>query len=345
MIKSAIRTAKRLGLSLQEGAMVEATGNCLLEAVRGNIEDREVFSKKIEETVNELRLAAAEEGEKVIGCSPYRIEDFSEEEWAAGWDRLRYEGVWDIDYFGDLMIIALAHFINKNILIINTQQGSPPVTVILGDSLGAPLDSEYPVLLAYSGNHYESLIPVREKDEVVARRIILKYIKGEDLFLDPSEYDSYKPQNYIESRNIEIKREQSPVIQTRTIEIQMGPPEPEIYNWDNTQVRHIKTSVREDSGGSSQPSGGVETWSRYHPLNNTTDSINMWSTTTSPPTPYKSGKPHHQRIRIILFSSYFYFKNQEISTRVSRQHTYDVIRSLLKKHNIIYNTDTHMIVI
>jgi len=290
MIKSAIRTAKRLGLSLQEGTMVEATGNCLLEAVRGNIEDRDVFSKKIEETVSELRLAAAEEGEKVIGCSPYRIEDFSEEEWAAGWDRLRYEGVWDIDYFGDLMIIALAHFINKNILIINTQQGSPPVTVILGDSLGAPLDCEYPVLLAYSGNHYESLRPVLEKDEAMARRIILKYIKGEDLFLSPSEYDSYQPQTYIESRNIEIKREQSPVIQSRTIEIQMSPSEPEIDNWDNAQGHHIKPSVREESGGNSQASGGLETWSRYHPLNNTTDSINMWSTTatTSPATPYKS---------------------------------------------------------
>merc|ERR1712038_381046 len=275
MIKSAIRTARRLGLSLQEGAMVEATGNCLLEAVRGNIEDRDVFSQKIEETVSELRRNAAQEGEKVIGCSPYRIEDFSEEEWAQGWDRLRYEGVWDIDYFGDLMIIALAHFINKNILIINTQHGSPPVTVILGDSLGAPLDSEYPVLLAYSGNHYESLIPVGEKDEAMARKIILKYIKGEDLFLEPSEYDSYQPSTYIESKNIEIKREQSPVIQSRNIEIQMPSSEPEIDNWDNAQ-------------GNSQPrGGGVESWSQYHPLNNTRDSINMWAT-TSPATQYKS---------------------------------------------------------
>ena len=158
-----------------------------------------------------------------------------------------------------------------NILIINTQHGSPPVTVILGDSLGAPLDSEYPVLLAYSGNHYESLIPVRDKDEAMARKIILKYIKGEDLFLEPSEYDSYQPSTYIESRNIEIKREQSPVIQSRNIEIQMTPSEPELDSWENAQ-------------GSSQASGGgVESWSQYHPLNNTRDSINMWAT-TSPPT-------------------------------------------------------------
>ena len=291
MIQAAIRTARRLGLSLQEGTMVEATGNCLLEAVRGNIEDREVFSQKIEESVSELRRKAAEEGEKVIGSSPYRIEDFSEEEWAEGWDRLRYEGVWDIDYFGDLMIIAVAHFINKNILIINTQHGSPPVTVILGDSLGAPLDSEYPVLLAYSGNHYESLIPVRDKDEARARKIILKYIKGEDLFLEPSDYDSYQPSTYIESRNIEIKREQSPVIQSRNIEIQVTRSEGEIDNWDQTHGQ----------GSSEASGGGLETWSQFHPLNNTTDSINMWAT-TPPPARFKSGKHlrDHQILRIIF---------------------------------------------
>ena len=68
MLQAAIRTANRLGLGLQEGARVEATGNCLLEAVRGNIEDRDVFTKKIEESVSELRRNAAEEGETVIGA-------------------------------------------------------------------------------------------------------------------------------------------------------------------------------------------------------------------------------------------------------------------------------------
>ena len=40
--------------------------------------------------------------------------------------------MWNVDYFGDLMIIALAHYIGKNILLINTDPGSPPVTVVLG---------------------------------------------------------------------------------------------------------------------------------------------------------------------------------------------------------------------
>ena len=300
MLQAAIRTAHRLGLSLQEGTRVEATGNCLLEAVRGNVEDRDVFTSKIEETVSELRRNTAVEGETVIGASPYRIEDFSEEQWAEGWARMRYEGVWDIDYFGDLMIIALAHHIRKNILIINTEQGSAPVTVILGDSLGAPLDSEHPVLVAYSGSHYESLIPILDRDEARARNIILKYIRGEDLFLNPSEYNSNK--TYIESRNIEIKREkfsedESPVIQSRKIEIQIAPSEPEIDYWDNDQAEHITSSpCRSDSSpDTSDLSSGVETWSQYHPLRKTSDTINMWTNTPPAKHLYKSGSYKYKR--------------------------------------------------
>ena len=37
----------------------------------------------------------------------FRIEDYSDEDWAYGWDQLRISGVWDVEYFGDLMIIAL----------------------------------------------------------------------------------------------------------------------------------------------------------------------------------------------------------------------------------------------
>ena len=286
MLRSAIRTANKLGLTLQEGAKVEASGNCLLEAVRGNVEDRDVFTKKIEESVSELRRKAAEEGELVIGSSPYRIEDFSEEEWAAGWDRLRSDRIWDVDYFGDLMIIAVAHYIRKNILIINTEQGSAPVTVILGDSLGAPLDSEYPVLVAYSGSHYESLIPVLDKDEAMARKIILKYIRGEDLFLVPSEYN--QNQSFIESRNIEIKRENtsdedSPVIQERKIEIEISNSEPERGYWDNDQAYRSSLNT-------SLSSNGVETWSQYHPLTKTSDTINMWTESPAVNPLFQSGK-------------------------------------------------------
>ena len=69
---SAIKTAARMGIGLTEGQPVEALGNCLLESVKGNIEDRDIFQDKIEESIDDLRENIVKEGERVIGASPYR---------------------------------------------------------------------------------------------------------------------------------------------------------------------------------------------------------------------------------------------------------------------------------
>ena len=72
MVTSAIKIAARMGMELTEGEPVEALGNCLIESVKGNIEDRDIFDKKIEDSINELREKVVKEGERVIGASPYR---------------------------------------------------------------------------------------------------------------------------------------------------------------------------------------------------------------------------------------------------------------------------------
>ena len=38
----------------------------------GNIEDRDIFEEKIEESIDDLRERVVKEGERVIGASPYR---------------------------------------------------------------------------------------------------------------------------------------------------------------------------------------------------------------------------------------------------------------------------------
>ena len=63
---SAIKTAARMGIGLTEGEPVEALGNCLLESVKGNIEDRDIFQEKVEESIDELRENVEKEGERVI---------------------------------------------------------------------------------------------------------------------------------------------------------------------------------------------------------------------------------------------------------------------------------------
>ena len=250
MVRAAIRTGARMGISLTQGDMVEATGNCLLESVKGNVEDRDIFERKIEETITSLRESCADEGEKVIGASPYRIEDYSEEDWARGWHQLKHSGVWDVEYFGDLMIIALAHYIRKNILLINTDPASAPVTVVLGDRFGRPLDSEHPVILAYSGTHYEGLLPVTDRDEAMARRIIQKYIKGEDLFSGSEEQSP----DLIRSRRIFIEK-----------------CEPTIDAWDSSQQPQVAAasppSPSCDVEAGEHGDQGLESWRRHHPAN------------------------------------------------------------------------------
>ena len=75
---------------------------------------------------------------------------------------------------------------------------------ILGDRFGNPLNSEYPVILAYNGTHYESLIPLTDHDERMSRIIIQKYTKDEDLFDDNNNEASSV--NTIQSKQILIQR-------------------------------------------------------------------------------------------------------------------------------------------
>jgi len=187
MTQAASRIGAQLGVGLHGGTPVKASGNCLIESIKGNIEERDVFDVKLNETALELRLKSVEEGEKVIGESPYRIDDYNETDWAKGWDSLKNEGIWDVEYFGDLMIIAISHYIHKNILLINTNPQCPKVTVIMGDQFGEPLDTDAPVILAYSGDHYESLIPNTEEDEEKLKELIKKYVDGKDICADETE--------------------------------------------------------------------------------------------------------------------------------------------------------------
>lgn len=189
MTQAPSRIGAQLGVGLHGGTPVKASGNCLIESIKGNIEERDVFDVKLNETALELRLKSVEEGEKVIGESPYRIDDYNESDWAKGWDSLKNEGIWDVEYFGDLMIIAISHYIHKNILLINTNPQCPKVTVIMGDQFGEPLDTDAPVILAYSGDHYESLIPNTKEDEEKIKELIKKYVDGENICETESKED------------------------------------------------------------------------------------------------------------------------------------------------------------
>ena len=92
-------------------------------------------------------------------------------------------GVWNTDV-GDLAIAAIAFTIKKDILIINTSLGISPdddlISVVEADAFGTGEKySDIPVLLAYDGYHYESLLPRTDSD--IKRTVELRdlYLSGD----------------------------------------------------------------------------------------------------------------------------------------------------------------------
>lgn len=293
MTQEAVKIGARMGVQLRGGTPVRASGNCLIESIKGNIDERDIFATKLNESSIELRLKSALEGERVIGESPYRIEDYSDVEWAQGWNLLKNEGIWDVEYFGDLMIIALAHYIHKNILLINTDPDSPKITVIFGDQFGQPLDYDAPVILAYSGNHYESLIPHTGEDEEKAKSLIDKYINGEDLCQEQLDNKTSDENNVNRKMNI--------------IETVKEYPKFYIDNWEHhkddnkalsTSLQHLVLSTTEnaakpvlgynddrDAGGSPGQVAGIDNWKHCLPgrgTSSSTTSNTLWEDEKAP---------------------------------------------------------------
>jgi len=280
MTQAAIKIGAQMGISLRGGTPVKASGNCLIESIKGNVDERDIFDEKLNESPIELRIKSVLEGEKVIGESPYRIEDYDDAEWAKGWNQLKNEGIWDVEYFGDLMIIALAHYIRKNIVLINTDPDSPNITVIFGDQFGEKLDSDSPVILAYSGDHYESLLPNTLEDEENTKRLIHKYVNGEDLCqekLDNTENDSNnmynRKMNIIESvKNLpqfSIDNWEHHKENNKTAALSANLQQLVLSTTENAALpvmgNHIAADNEDDEAKDSIAQLGIDNWKHCHP--------------------------------------------------------------------------------
>ena len=130
---------------------------------------------------------------------------------------------------------------------------------------GKPLNSEHPVILAYSGTHYESLIPVLDKDEMRSRKIIQRYINGEDLFSEEEEEE---------------------VIVTRGIKIQKG--EPFIDHWcehDKAKKNNVLNSDKSSYSNETirNSDSGLDNWKDYHPASTKSELFNNNITWKSSP--------------------------------------------------------------
>ena len=179
---SAIESAKKHNIQLQPGRKDRGYGNCAFEAVINNINDRACFRDKLLQTPNWYRrIWMAQMMQRIImGTCPWNP-GYTEQQIREGFEKLQESGVYEIDFFGDMMIVGISCGIRKRILIFNTSENllHDPISVIDPRQYEAMIniDNETPVVVAYSGYHYENLHP-EEEDRRETMRLVDSYTKG-----------------------------------------------------------------------------------------------------------------------------------------------------------------------
>ena len=68
----------------------------------------------------------------------------------SGWEKLKKDGAYEIDFFGDLLMQAISRGSRKQILIFTTNEDSPndPIVVVSPETYGGTTDTTVPVVVA-----------------------------------------------------------------------------------------------------------------------------------------------------------------------------------------------------
>ena len=154
----AVRLATRLGFCITAGTPNPAVGNCLIESAVFNINDRPELSElgAIEDTIQECRDLWVTQFKTKIPIFRPELDAFTDEQWA----EIRRDGVWNTP-LGDLMPFCISFATKKRILILNcSSELRVPLSIVEPEEFGQDHDCDIPILLAYNGNHYESVHPV-----------------------------------------------------------------------------------------------------------------------------------------------------------------------------------------
>ena len=179
MVRRAIASAKKHGISLEVGKINAADGNCSFDAVLHNINERSCFLEKLPLSSTTYRQIWVTELENQSAKYPTLGAGFTEEERQENWNLLKQSGVYEVEFFGDLVMHAIAKGCNKNILIFNTDaRAADPIYVIRPEKFGGYADSENPVVVCYNQVHYESLHPVTQDDIERTKILVNEYIAG-----------------------------------------------------------------------------------------------------------------------------------------------------------------------
>ena len=179
-----IENARKHNIKMEPGRGNSGDGNCSYQSVIFNINDRECFKSKLPMSPDFYRRVwTVDLMNKIIdrkipwnpGMTSQQIQD--------GFQEMMVSGVYERNYFGDMMMPGIACGVGKRILIFNTNMnitttGHDPISVVDPRDYGSDIDSEIPVVLAYNLVHFESLHPVDESDIEETIKLTNSYSAG-----------------------------------------------------------------------------------------------------------------------------------------------------------------------
>ena len=166
MIRRAISSGSHHGINLDQGRMNKGDGDCAFESVLYNNNDRECFTEKYTFSIDYYRRIWMTDMQSKSMNNPDWNLSYSPETLWQGFEEMKQTGVYERDFFGDMMLPAIAVGVHKIILVFNTNIDSPhdPISVISAANFGGYVDSDIPIVLAYNLSHFESMHPVSLDD-------------------------------------------------------------------------------------------------------------------------------------------------------------------------------------
>ena len=172
----AISSAQKHNIKLKAGRKDRGYGNCAFESVINNLNDRACFREHLKQTPNWYRRMWMEDmmNRIILGICPWNA-GHSVQQIREGFNKLMESGIYEIDFFGDMIMGGIACGIGKRILIFNTNENliHDPISVVDPTHYDARINIEdiTPVVVAYNNYHYESLHPIDEQDRVETIRL------------------------------------------------------------------------------------------------------------------------------------------------------------------------------
>ena len=181
MFEGAISSAKKHNINVKPGRENHGGGNCAYEAVIININDRICFESKFLMGLEHYRVVwNTDIMNKILDEKIPWNPGFTRKEIVQGFRELLVSGVYERDFFGDMVMAGIACGVKKVILIFHTNEdivrtGHDPISVIDPRDYEGEIDSEIPVVVAYNLVHYESLEPLCSDDVRETIKLVRSY--------------------------------------------------------------------------------------------------------------------------------------------------------------------------